>query len=57
MALKDMVGKKLVKVEDDATNCMVLVFEDGTKFEIFAECGSGDFSIPFFDIYEGVNDE
>lgn len=51
MALKDMVGKKLVKVEDYATNYMVLVFEDGTKFEIFAECGSGDFSIPFFDIY------
>lgn len=51
MQFKQFVGKTIATVDDSAVNCVKIVFTDGTVATIFAECGSGNFDIPFFDVF------
>lgn len=36
---------------------VIIFFTDGTKYDIYAECASGDYSIPFFEIYNAKDKE
>lgn len=47
---KAIKGKTVSRVEYDSVNVIRLWFTDGTNVEIWAECGSGDFAIPRFEI-------
>ena len=46
---KFCIGKTISKIEDNSVNCMVIHFTDGSSVELFVECGTGAFSVPFFD--------
>jgi len=37
-SLQDLVGKKIVKVDDDACNCISLETENGETFVLETEC-------------------
>lgn len=52
MSFQDMVGKTIKSIDDSAENCVKIKFTDGAEVEVFAECGSGSFAIPFFEIYK-----
>lgn len=43
-----MVGKTIKSIDEGAVNCVIIEFTDGEKVEVYAECGSGPFAIPFF---------
>ena len=48
-SFKDFTGKTIAKVDDDSQNAVVFHFTDGTQCQVFAECGSNGYDIPFFD--------
>jgi hypothetical protein len=45
---QEMIGKTIKSIDESCLNCVKIEFEDGEKVTVWAECGSGDFSIPFF---------
>lgn len=47
-----MVGKTIDRIDDSCVNVLRFYFTDGTDIEIYAECGSGPSSIPFFYVGE-----
>lgn len=52
MTFQDMVGKTIKSIDSGAINCVIITFSDDTTVRIFAECGSGPFAIPFFEIFK-----
>lgn len=50
MQFQQFVGKTIKSIDENAVNCVKIVFTDGAETQIFAECGSGPFDIPFFDV-------
>lgn len=50
MKFQQFVGKTVKSVDESCVNCVKIEFTDGTKVSVFAECGSGGLSIPFFDV-------
>ena len=51
MQFQQFVGKTIKSVDESCVNCVKIEFTDGTKASVFAECGSGGFSIPFFEVH------
>jgi hypothetical protein len=45
-------GKTIEFVDTPASNVWVFKFTDGTQQSVWAECGSGDYDFPYFEIYE-----
>lgn len=43
-------SKTIAKVETTCVNVWVFWFTDGTKQEVYAECGSGGFAIPYLEL-------
>jgi len=56
---KGFEGKTISHVEDDCVNAVTFYFTDGTFIEVYAECGTDRFSIPYFDVMkeERVNED
>lgn len=56
--ITDLEGLTIEFVDDSCVNCVVIGTTDGQTFKIFSECGNGDFSIPYFEVYrlEKVDD-
>ena len=50
MQFHQFLGKTIKSVDESCVNCVKIEFTDGTKASVFAECGSGGFSIPFFEV-------
>lgn len=49
---KELVGKTIVGVDDSCSNVLKLKTADGEVYEIFAECNSGSYDIPYWEIYK-----
>lgn len=48
MQFQQFIGKTIKSIDESCVNCIRIVFTDGTHETIWAECGSGNFDIPFF---------
>lgn len=48
MQFQQFIGKTIKSIDESCVNCIKIVFTDGTHETIWAECGSGNFDIPFF---------
>lgn len=44
------VGKTILRVNKSSVNVMKFYFTDGTGVELWSECGSGAFSIPYHEV-------
>lgn len=49
---KDFVGKTIVEVDDAFSNAVTFKFSDGQEITVMAECGSGQFDIPYLEILD-----
>lgn len=47
---KAIEGKTVFNVDYSSVNTIRISFTDGSYVDVWAECGSGPFDIPFFDI-------
>lgn len=43
-------GKTILRVNSRSVNVKKFYFTDGTGVELWTECGSGSFAIPFFEV-------
>lgn len=43
-------GKTILRVNNRNTNVMKFYFTDGTGVELWVECGSGSFAVPFHEV-------
>ena len=50
MQFQQFIGKTIKSIDESSVNCVKIEFTDGTKTTIFAECGSGNYDFPFFDV-------
>jgi hypothetical protein len=46
----DIVGKTVSSINARAVNMIKIYFTDGTNVELWAECGSGQYSIPVIEV-------
>lgn len=50
MQFQQFIGKTIKNIDESCVNCVTIEFTDGTKTTIYAECGSGNWDLPFFDV-------
>ena len=47
-----LIGKTIQSIDTSSQNMFRVIFTDGTGYDVFAECGTSDYSIPFFDVHD-----
>lgn len=47
---ESFAGKTILRVNKNSVNVMKFYFTDGTGVELWAECGSRDFDVPFHEV-------
>lgn len=57
LSFKEFEGKTISHFDESCSNMVVIVFTDGSKYDVYAECVSGDYSTPFFEIYNAKDKE
>ena len=45
-------GKTIKSIDTSTSNVWIFHFTDGTSCEVWAECGSSQFDLPFLEVYE-----
>lgn len=48
MQFQQFIGKTIKSIDESCVNCVKIEFTDGTKTEVYTECGSYKYDIPYF---------